>query len=87
MTQRACKIPGTQKKNERIRLIATSESHLFFFRKTASGGRMMDKMTKRISLPSAMIDKISPFVNSGSKLEKLILFANWENNYITWKVI
>jgi len=51
-------IPGTQKKNERMRLIQTSESQLFFFKNTARGGSKIAKMMRRMSLLSAILNKI-----------------------------
>jgi len=39
--------PGMKKKRVRMRLIITSMSHAFFFKKTASGGMKIARMIKK----------------------------------------
>ncbi len=58
-------MPGTQKKNDSTRLIITSLSKLPFFKKTAKGGRRIERMmsTNLLSTiaPSYLVTlKLSP---------------------------
>lgn len=46
-------MPGTQKKNDRTRLMITSLSKLPFFKKTAKGGKRRERMIRTILLSTA----------------------------------